>query len=195
MKVVAVTGGIGSGKSVACEFFEHLGIPIYYSDFEAKRLMNGCVQLRDKLIDTFSSECYCPQTGRINSKFLAKEVFSNKEKLALLNSIVHPAILADFRSWTYSHNTPYVIMESAILLDIGWRKNVDIVISVVCDEQIRIDRVIKRDGVTADMVEARIRNQMTDLQRISLSDYVVKCNDCELIIPQILLIDNILRKR
>lgn len=194
MKIVAVTGGIGSGKSMVCKFFEYLDIPIYYSDLEAKRLMNNCVPLKKKLIETFSSNCYCELTGVLNTQFLAQTVFSDKDKLTLLNSIVHPAVLEDFKAWTSSHNTPYVIMESAILLDIGWRKNVDIVISVVCEEQKRINRVVKRDGVSENIVENRVRNQMTDLQRVSLSNYVIKCDDIELVIPQILKINNILQK-
>lgn len=191
---VGVTGGIGSGKSTVCQFFEYLGISVYYSDSRARLLMENSDELRSFLVDAFSSECYTLD-GKLNKDYLSKEVFYDKKKLQLLNSIVHPLVLKDFLKWAEVQKSRYVIIESAILFDIGWQVYVDKTISVFAGVETRINRIKKRDGSSREDIECRISNQMTDNQRIVLSDYIVYCDDKESIINQILEIDKIIINR
>ncbi len=191
MLKLAVTGGIGSGKTTVCKYFEYIDISVYYSDYQAKVLMNTDQALQNKLIAEFGADCYID--GVLNREFLSKKVFSNKESLTKLNAIVHPAVLEDFNQWAESQTSKYVIIESAILFDIGWEKHVDKVLCVVADEQIRIERTIKRDRTTRENVERIISNQMGDKIKIEKSDYVVLCDDKKLLIKQINIIDKSLR--
>ena len=183
MLKLAVTGGIGSGKTTVCKYFEYIGIAVYYSDDNAKHLMNDSIELRNELIAEFGDNCYVD--GVLNRDFLSKKVFSNKDNLLKLNSIVHPAILSDFNKWADCQTSKYIIIESAILLDIGWDKYVDKILTVVSDEHIRIARTMRRDNATRERVEQIIASQMSDQVRISKSDYVIECNDKILLIPKI----------
>ena len=188
---VGVTGGIGSGKSTVCKFFENIGIAVYYSDSSARWLMQNDNSLIEALVDSFGKDCYT-ESGELNKVFLSEKVFSNFEMLKKLNSIVHPAVLRDFNLWSESQTSRYVIIESAILLDIGWQIHLDKVVSVVCDIDIRINRVVNRDKVARDEVERRISSQIPDELRAELSDFLIVCNDIELVIPQVLEIDNVI---
>lgn len=185
---IGVTGGIGSGKSTVCEFFEYLGISIYYSDFRAKMLMENNEELQLVLISAFSSNCY-NSDGTLNRNYLSKEVFSDIDKLKLLNSIVHPFVLRDFMEWSDIQKSRYVIIESAILFDIGWEVYVDKTISVLADVEIRINRVKKRDGSSREEIIRKISSQISDEQRVLSSDYIIYCNDKESVINQILETD------
>ena len=125
MKKVGLTGGIGSGKSMASKVFRTLGIPVYNSDTMAKYLMNNSPVIKSKLIDKFGVEVY-DDAGILNNSILAKEVFSNKQKLNILNSIVHPEVRKNFQEWLLSNsNSPYIIKEAAILIESGSYKDKD----------------------------------------------------------------------
>ena len=177
MIIVGLTGGIGSGKSTYAKLLAKKGIPIYYSDDRAKYLMNNSKELRDKLLKEFGRETF--NTEGLNREYLAKIVFNNKEKLEILNSIVHPIVTKDFKSWTNEQSTSFVVNENAILFESGAYKNCDININISTDVEERIGRVMKRDGATRDQVLSRINNQWTDEQRNDISDITVSNNDVD----------------
>lgn len=191
---VGITGGIGSGKSTVCRVFMIIGIPVFEADSVAKQLMNSDILLRQKLINLFGPYVYLPDMT-IDRKYLSGKVFNNPPLLEELNSVVHPAVRKSFENWCQEQNSPYIIHEAAILFESGFYKMMDKTITVVTNEAERIDRVMKRNNVTEEQVRQRIRNQWTDEQRIKLADFVIGNNDNELIIPQIVEIDKIIRSK
>jgi len=189
---VGITGGIGSGKSTVCKVFKLLGIPVFEADQIARQLMNSDASIRIQLIDLFGSTVYLPDQS-VDRKFLSGIVFNNPSSLAKLNSIVHPIVQNAFNDWCQNQQSPYVIHEAAILFESGFYKLMDKVIVVATDLEERIQRVMKRDGSSEDLVRQRIGNQWTYEQRIKLADFVINNNDNELIIPQIVEIDKKIR--
>lgn len=189
---VGITGGIGSGKSTVCKVFRIMGVPVFEADIVAKQLMNNDPTLRKQLIHLFGASVYqADQT--IDRKYLAGIVFSNPSLLRKLNEAVHPAVRKSFDEWCLNQHSAYVIHEAAILFESGFYKMMDKTITVATDETERIDRVVKRDHITVEMVRQRIKNQWNDEQRIKLADFVIGNNDNELIIPQIIEIDKKIR--
>lgn len=192
MLKVGITGGIGSGKSTACKVFKTLGIPVFEADSTAKKLMETDRSIREKLTALFGSSTYQPDHS-LDRKYLAGIVFNNPERLKQLTDVVHPVVRDAFDQWCEMQRTPYIIYEAAILFESGFYKLLDKTISVSTDEHERIQRVMKRDGTTEEQVRQRIRNQWTDEQRIKLADFVIRNNDNELMTPQIVNIDKILK--
>lgn len=189
---IGITGGIGSGKSTVCKVFSVLGVPVFEADKVARQLMNSDPKVSEHLIRTFGEPVYLPD-HTINRQYLAGIVFSNPSLLAELNSIVHPAVQKAFSGWVERQDAPYIIHEAAILFETGFYKLMDKTITVATDENQRIQRVIKRDRISVKQVKERIRNQWNDEQRIKLADFVIRNNDADLIIPQILDIDKKIR--
>jgi len=185
---VGITGGIGSGKSTACKVFKAMGIPVFEADSIAKQLMNTDSFIRKQLIHLFGTSVYLPDQT-IDRKFLSEIVFNNTSLLAQLNAIVHPAVQKAFDEWCLIQQAPYVLHEAAILFESGFHKMMDKTIAVVVNEEERIERVMKRDKITKELVLQRIQNQLSDAERIKLADFVISNNDNELIIPQILEIN------
>ena len=171
MKVVGLTGGIGSGKSTVAKMFKTLGIPVYIADDEAKGLMNRSKIIRKKLIEVFGEEAYL-KTG-LNRQYIANKVFRDKSLLSKLNSIVHPKVASHFKQWIKNQNAPYVIKEAAILFENGSYKSCDYIVTVIAPEEERINRVVNRDNTTKEKVLAIIENQWNDTDKIALSDYVI----------------------
>lgn len=192
MLKVGITGGIGSGKSTVCRVFSVLGIPVFESDKIARELMNTDTEIKQQLVDLFGTAVYLPD-HTINRKYLAGIVFNNPSLLAQLNTIVHPVVRKTFFDWCEKQQTPYIIHEAAILFESGFYKMMDKTITVTTSEHERIQRVMKRDGITLEMVNERIKNQWNDQQRMELADFVIGNNDDELVIPQIIEIDKKLR--
>jgi dephospho-CoA kinase len=194
MKIIGLTGGIGSGKSTVADLFLTLGIPVYESDSRAKILMNTNVELRKKIEMLLGSQAYV--NGEINRPWIAEQVFGNKDLLQQLNSIVHPAVQTDALTWANSPEqakSPYVIKESAILFEENLAEHLDGIILVVAPASIRIVRVMKRDGLTKTQIEERIQHQWTDEKKIPLSDYVVYNDGERSIIEQVIDIDRMIR--
>ena len=189
---IGITGGMGSGKSTVAKVFEVLGIPVYYADDAAKKLMNEDAALKEKLIAVFGKEIY--QDGILNRTHLSGLVFNNPDKLAQLNSIVHPATIADAESWMRQQHSPYAIKEAAILFESGANKYVDKVIGVYAPIQLRISRVMQRDIITEEAVTARMNRQMEEEKKMSLCDYVITNDEQKLVIPQVLKIHELLIK-
>jgi dephospho-CoA kinase len=189
---VGITGGMGSGKSTVCKVFRTLGIPVFEADLIARQLMNTNTEIRNQLIQLFGAAVYLPDQT-VNRKYLSEIVFQNSSLLAQLNEIVHPVVKNEFYEWCRKQQSIYILHEAAILFESGFYKLMDKTIAVVTSEEERIQRVVKRDGITPELVKQRINNQWTDQQRINLADFLINNNDDELIIPQILEIDNKIR--
>ena len=194
MLKIGLTGGIGSGKSTVAKVLEVRGVPVYYADEAAKELMHTNELLKQQLILHFGRETYF-EDGQLNRKHLSSIVFNNKEKLELLNSLVHPATIADAKEWFSKQQSPYVVKEAALLFESGTAEGLDYIIGVTAPAALRIKRVMDRDGVTADEVKRRMSNQVDETLKMKLCDFVVHNNEQELLLPQILALHNELIKR
>jgi dephospho-CoA kinase len=160
MYKIGVTGGIGSGKSTVCELLRDRGVAVYDSDSRAKQLMAESEALREQLIAAFGAECY--NAEGLNRAFLARKVFGNEEALQQLNSIVHPAVRADFQAWAELQSSPYVVLESAILFEAGFETEVDATLAVMAPMPMRLERTMARDGVDKESVMRRMEHQLSD---------------------------------
>ena len=160
MYKIGVTGGIGSGKSTVCELLRDRGVAVYDSDSRAKQLMAESDALREQLIAAFGAECY--NAEGLDRAFLASKVFGNEEALQQLNSIVHPAVRADFQAWAEQQSSPYVVLESAILFEAGFESEVDATLAVMAPMPMRLERTMARDGVDKESVMRRMEHQLSD---------------------------------
>ena len=169
---VAITGGIGSGKSFVSRMLEERGIPIYDTDSEAKRLMLSDEGIRRDLVALLGEEVY--QDGVLNKPFLASYLFADYRNAARVNGIVHPRVKEDFRRWVSVHADKEVVgMECAILFEAGFQDAVDAVVMIYAPEDLRIERAMKRDSATEAQIRARIAAQMDDEEKRARADYVV----------------------
>ncbi len=193
MFIVGLTGGIGSGKTTVSEVFKNLGISVYNSDFEAKKIMNTDEDLINKLKIIFGFDIY-DSDNQLNRKKLADLIFNNKNKLNTVNRIVHPAVKKHFQNWINKQNSPYIIKETAILFESGIYKEVDKIITVVSPLNTRINRIKKRDNLNEKEIKERINNQTDDEYKIKNSDFIITNNNISLILPQILSIHKKLLK-
>ena len=184
MLKIGITGGIGSGKTTVAKVFEVLGIPVYYADDAAKRLMNEDEELREKIQIQFGNEVY--KNGKLDKKYLADIVFSSPEKLALLNALVHPATLKDADAWMQYQTTAYTLKEAALIFESGAQQNLDYVIGVTAPAPLRIQRTMNRDGITREEVIARMDKQMDETIKMKLCDFVIKNDEQEMLLPQVL---------
>lgn len=176
-KLVGLTGGIGSGKTTVAKYFEELGVPVYIADLEAKALMNRSKVIRRKLIALFGNEAFLENT--LNRPFIAQQIFNDKKLLNAMNAIVHPKVASHFKRWVNKQDSPYVISEAAILFENGSYKKYDYIITVTAPEDIRLQRVIKRDNSNKQKVEAIMANQWSDQEKIKRSDFVIENIDLE----------------
>lgn len=181
---IGLTGGIGSGKSTVAKVFEVLGIPVYYADEAAKRLMNEDEELKDTIQQQFGTAIY--SDGLLNKKQLAHIVFSSPEKLALLNTIVHPATLKDAEKWMKAQTTAYCIKEAALIFESGAHEYLDYVIGVTAPVALRIQRTMQRDGITREDVLLRMDKQLDESEKMQLCNFVIKNDEQSLILPQVL---------
>ena len=171
MKIIGLTGGIGSGKSKILSVFSTYGIPCYESDRRAKWLMQMDAELKSQIKSFFGDQIY--ENDQFNQRKLAKLVFANKGKLEALNSLVHPRVKMDFKSFVSQQDTPYIIKEAAILFETGGEKDCDATILVTAPEKLRLQRVLNREKISSMDLKARINNQWSDSRKIPLADYVI----------------------
>jgi dephospho-CoA kinase len=190
MLKVGLTGGIGAGKSVVAKLFQVLDIPVYDADMAAKTIMQQDPEIKKSIIDHFGEKAYTD--GHLNRSYLAEQVFSNKSKLELLNSLVHPATIRDAETWFSKQQSPYAIKEAALLFESGTAAGLDYVIGVTAPQALRISRVIKRDHISEVKVKERIKHQLDDLLKMKLCDFVIHNNEQELVIQQVIELHNIL---
>ncbi len=186
---IGLTGGIGSGKSVIASFFRLLGVPVYISDLEAKKMMQTNNFIRNSLVEAFGEVVYS-NSGELNRSELAKIIFNDEQALKKVNSIVHPQVHLHYQEWLlYQANAFYVIHESAILFDTGLYTNFDKIITVTADKETRLNRVVQRDSCSVKSVLERMDKQISEQDKIDQSDFVIY-NNTELVIPQIINIHN-----
>jgi dephospho-CoA kinase len=183
MRIVGLTGGIGSGKTTVAKEFKKLGVPIYIADEEAKKLMNKSKVIKRKLKALFGDEAYV--NDKLNRPFLAQKIFNNKDYLQQMNAIVHPKVAKHFAKWLVKQNTPYIIKEVAILFENGSYKDCDVIITVTATIENRIARLLKRDETTISKIQAIMNNQWPDEKKIALSQFVINNNNIENTVKQV----------
>lgn len=184
---VALTGGIGSGKSYVADVFKHLGVPVFESDIEAKKLYYKPETVAF-VKDNIDSQIV-DNNGVIDLAKLANVVFNNANKLNILNRYIHPQVMSTYLEWSNNQNSIYAINESAIVFENKLEGYFDFVISVIADKDKRIERVMKRNNVSEDEVQKRMSNQVNDSVRLKHSNFIVDNNEENLILPQIVKIN------
>ena len=188
MKVVGITGGIGSGKSTVCNIFRVLGIPVYEADAEAKKLYD-LPEVVAELKKVFGGH-YFSKSGELDKRKFADLIFNDETALQKINDIVHPYVKKSFREWKKAHNDkPYVLKEAAILFESGSDKGCDKVITVTAPDNVRLKRVMARDQRTADQVKKIMGKQWSDAERVKRSDFVIVNDETSLVLLQVLKIN------
>ena len=169
---IAITGGIGSGKSYISNILQEYGIPIYNTDDEAKRLMVSDEGIRRDLVALLGEDVYVE--GTLNKSLLASYLFADAENAARINGIVHPRVKMDFCRWLEQHADQEIVgMECAILFEAGFDDAVDSVVMVYAPEDLRVERAMKRDHATEAQIRARIAAQLDDEEKRKRADYVI----------------------
>src|SRR5690242_1466236 len=181
---IGLTGGIGSGKSTIAKIFEVLGIPVYYADAANRRLVNEDPQIIKDIIHHFCEGSYTE--GKLNRPYIASIVFNNPEKLALLNSLSHPATIEDANKWMKQQSSPYVIKEAALIFESGSAQGLDLVIGVYAPTALRIKRTMDRDKITQEEVKKRMERQINEELKMKLCDHVIINDEQQLVVPQVM---------
>jgi dephospho-CoA kinase len=186
MLKIGITGGIGSGKTTICKVFQLLGIPVYYADEEAKKLLNINDEVKKNIVKTFGNEVINNE-GLIDKKKLASLVFNNKENLEKLNKIVHPAVGKHFENWLKENQSAkYILEEAAILFESNAYKKLDKIITVTAPMELKIFRAMQRDQTDRATIEQRIKHQISDEEKIKKSHFIIHNDELQLLIPQII---------
>ena len=190
MLKIGITGNIGSGKTTVSKIFEILGVPVFYADDAAKKVMTHDPVLVGQLIDAFGAGSFFSD-GALNRKHIADIVFKDETQLRLLNSLVHPAVFRAFDQWAANiKNAPYVLKEAALLFESDSYKMCDQTILVTAPLELRIKRVMQRDGLQRADILNRENKQFTEEKKKTLANFIIKNDDTELVIPQVLELHN-----
>lgn len=183
---IGITGGIGSGKSLAARIFNLLGVPVYDADSRAKSIMTTDGILVSQIKKEFGVLSF-RSDGSVNREYLADHVFSNPDKLKVLNSLVHPRVAEDFKVWVNGQRSAYVLKEAALLFETGSNNQLDKIIVVSAPEPLRISRVLQRDAHrTEQQVKDIMRNQLSEEEKLSRADFILINDEQKLLIPQVL---------
>jgi len=180
---IGLTGGIGSGKTTVAMIFEVLGVPVYYADVASKKLMNEDDALQQQIIHHFGKKSY--SSGTLNRQYISAIVFSDHAKLALLNSLVHPATIAAAEKWMQQQTTPYAIKEAALIFESNSHKKLDHVIGVAAPYALRLGRSMERNQFSEEEVKARMNQQMNEDEKIAKCNFVIINDEKSLLIPQV----------
>ena len=181
---IGLTGGIGSGKTTVAAIFNILGIPVFNADVEARQLMEKDTNIIGAIKEIFGENSY--EKGVLNRSFIAKIVFENQEKLQLLNNLVHPVTILAATQWIKQQTAAYVIKEAALLFESGSVADLDYVIGVTAPKAMRIKRILERDMITEELALARMNNQIDEVIKMKLCDFVLVNDEQTLLIPQVL---------
>jgi len=173
-RIIGLTGGIGSGKTSVAKLLEERGFPVYYSDDEAKDIVNKDFELKDKIISLLGEKSY--SDGVYNRKYVAEKVFNDAELLEQLNHLIHPAVKIDFENWVKSQNTEFVFKETALLFELKLNEQCYKSLLITADDNLRIKRTMDRDDKTYREVEAIMQKQMPEKDKIKLADYIIYNN-------------------
>ncbi|MBK8515794.1 MAG: dephospho-CoA kinase [Saprospiraceae bacterium] len=187
MKKIGITGGIGSGKSTICKIFETLGIPVYYADQRARKLMNTNPTVKKGVKDLLGLDSY-HKNGQLNRKYIGLKIFSDKTYMAKINQIVHPVVRTDSDRWAEQFDTavtPYVVKEAALLVENGSYSTLDSLIVVTCPEELRIKRVMARDKISREEVIKKMKTQLPEEDKIMVADYLINNDGIQALIPQV----------
>ena len=171
IKTLALTGGIGSGKTTVAKMFEDLGVNVYYADKEAKKLMHSSALLKSNIIDLLGHQAYT--NNQLNKVFVSNKIFNNSVLLRQVNSLIHPEVATHFRHWLSKQTSLYIVKEVAILFENTLENQFDYVLTVTAEENLRVQRVIKRDQTSEKAVKLIMASQMADSKKISNSDFVI----------------------
>jgi dephospho-CoA kinase len=183
---VGITGGIGSGKSTVSHIFSILGVPIYDADSRAKYIMAHNEDLKKAIRQAFGEEAYY-ENGELNRSFLASQVFNDSEKVKIINGLVHPAVAKDYVRWLSEQKSPYIIREAALMIESGSHKLLDKLITVFAPENLRIERVKKRDPQRSEAeIRAIIAKQISEEEKLKLADFIIYNDEHHPLIPQVL---------
>jgi len=175
VKIIGLTGGIGSGKTTVAEMFRNLGIPVYIADIEAKKLTNTSKVIRKRLIALLGTKAYTNE--ELDRAYVASIIFNDPKILQQVNSIIHPKVAAHFKRWVKRQEGPYCIKEAAILFENEGYKQCDLTILVIAPRETRIQRILQRDTASAEQIEQRMANQWSDEKKIPLADFVIENTD------------------
>ncbi len=181
---VGITGNIGSGKSTVVKIFAALGIPVYYADVRASELMNSNKAIHDELCKIIGDDIYLD--NELDRKKLAALIFSDDKLRKQVNALVHPIVAYDFEDWFSHQQGLYVLKEAALLFESGSYKQLDKIICVTAPFELRLNRVINRDHRSREQVQAIESKQMSEAEKIKLSDYIIINDESEPVIPQVL---------
>lgn len=187
MKIVGLTGGIGSGKSTIAAIFQSVGIPVFNADNEALALYSEDAELLREVVDEFGKEVLNAD-GTLNRMKLATIVFGDEIALKKLNSLIHPRVASRFIHWNKRQQAPVVMRESAILFESGSHIDCDSVIVVSAPEKLRVNRVMNRSALTKQEAEARIARQWPESKLLAQADWIIVNDDRELVLPQVMAI-------
>lgn len=185
MKKIGITGSIGSGKSTVSRVFAALGVPVYDADSRAKLLMVSNPYLIQEIQKLLGTDAYLP-SGELNRPHIASIAFRDPAILSQLNALVHPAVFHDFDTWCAQQHTSYVLKEAALMFESDSYKQLDEVIVVTAPEELRITRTMNRDGVTKDSVLSRMKNQLSQEDKLARGQHEIRNNEQELLIPQVI---------
>lgn len=174
-KIIGLTGGIGSGKTTVAKFIEDCGFPVYYSDDRAKDIVNDNEDLKIRIKELLGSDSY-DENGLYNRKFVAEKVFNSKDLLHSLNEIIHPAVRLDFEDWVKKQTKYLIFKETALLFELQLNKQCYRSILVTAEDNIRIKRVMDRDGKTYREVQSVMEKQMPEKEKIKLADCIIYNN-------------------
>ena len=188
MKKIGITGGIGSGKTTVCKIFEYFDIPVYYADSQAKKIMTSNRSVKKQLKELLGENAFY-SNGKPNRNFISSRIFSDKDLLAKMNDIIHPAVQLDADRWfemlKQESSSKYVLKEAALLVETGSYKSLNALIVVTCPEDIRIRRVMKRDNLNFEGVSNKIRSQLPEEEKVKVADFVIVNDGKSSLIPQV----------
>jgi dephospho-CoA kinase len=171
MKHIGLTGGIGSGKSFIAQIIEHMGYPVYYSDARAKELTKSNPTIKMGLISLFGEEVF--EGNQLNAELISSRIFHDDELLKQVNELIHPIVRADFENWVLNQNSALVFNEAAILFETGSYQNFDSTILVCAPTESKIERVMKRENCSREVVLERMNKQWPDEDKMKLTDYSI----------------------
>jgi len=192
MKVIGLTGGIGSGKTTVLNMFKELGVPVYIADVEAKNLMNTSKVIKRKLTELFGMKAY--ENDELNRTYIASKIYNDDALLKKMNAIVHPKVAQHFEHWLQKQTSKYIIKEAAIIFEHNTQSQYDAIITVIADKEDRIARVLNRENTSRDKILAIMKHQLDDEEKVKLSDFVIVNDNLEHTRKQVLKTHNAILK-
>jgi dephospho-CoA kinase len=186
MLKAGITGGIGSGKTIVCQVFTTLGIPVFYADEAARYLMENDVALMHDIAELLGEDVYIK--GKLDRAKVSAIIYNQPGKLAQINALVHPATISYSHQWIQQQTAPYIIKEAAIFFESGSYSEMDIMIGVRAPLLLRVKRAMDRSNLSSEQVMAIVSKQMDEDEKMKRCDYVINNDDVAAVLPQVLAI-------